>query len=315
MKNKLILLEGIPGSGKSTFARFISLQLERNGYQSQLYHESTFDHPLFLSSNDFESVDRWMFSYLENWRRFMKDIQNYDSTVVLESALIQYPIINLLHKDIDRNSIIAFVDQIANELKDTEVTLVYFFQENQANFIRNMIHKRGGADFLKQKYEQHKAEPFYVNRNHTGSELHVDFLTEYAELAHQVFDRYKWSSISIENSEEKWVSYQQNLLNDLNLTYVPDPTVNQEDLKKYVGKYRNENMNIDVNIEISRGYLIIFGNRQLKVMSDEKFYLDDISVEVVFKTDNFGKVTGLVIGEKDIYANRNDEGTHFFRIS
>ncbi|PTX59985.1 thymidylate kinase [Melghirimyces profundicolus] len=47
MSKKLILLEGIPGSGKSTFTRFIAVQLERNGYKTKLYHETTGDHPLF----------------------------------------------------------------------------------------------------------------------------------------------------------------------------------------------------------------------------------------------------------------------------
>jgi thymidylate kinase len=34
MKKQLILIEGIPGSGKSTFARFLSNQMERNGNRS-----------------------------------------------------------------------------------------------------------------------------------------------------------------------------------------------------------------------------------------------------------------------------------------
>lgn len=44
----LVIVEGIPGSGKSTTARFISLQAERNGIETKLFHESAFQHPIFL---------------------------------------------------------------------------------------------------------------------------------------------------------------------------------------------------------------------------------------------------------------------------
>jgi thymidylate kinase len=47
---KIILLEGIPGSGKSTNARFLSIQLERNGHKSILFLETTADHPIFLKN-------------------------------------------------------------------------------------------------------------------------------------------------------------------------------------------------------------------------------------------------------------------------
>lgn len=53
---KLIFVEGIPGSGKSTFARFLANQFERNGYTCDLFFETTYNHPVILS----ESCDDYM---------------------------------------------------------------------------------------------------------------------------------------------------------------------------------------------------------------------------------------------------------------
>jgi len=51
MKNKLILVEGLPGSGKSTTAELIHKILTENQVSAKLYMEGNFDHPA-----DYEGV-------------------------------------------------------------------------------------------------------------------------------------------------------------------------------------------------------------------------------------------------------------------
>jgi thymidylate kinase len=43
---KLILVDGIPGAGKSTTAQFIARQLEKNGIKTKIYNETDNNHPL-----------------------------------------------------------------------------------------------------------------------------------------------------------------------------------------------------------------------------------------------------------------------------
>ena len=45
MNTKLIMVEGIPGSGKSSTARFITESLQSQGIQHELFLEGDFDHP------------------------------------------------------------------------------------------------------------------------------------------------------------------------------------------------------------------------------------------------------------------------------
>ncbi|MEG0774998.1 hypothetical protein [Clostridium sp.] len=48
--SKLIIVEGLPGSGKSTIAQFIAHQLQRNNEEAQWYYEVGLQHPLEFSS-------------------------------------------------------------------------------------------------------------------------------------------------------------------------------------------------------------------------------------------------------------------------
>lgn len=51
MDSKLILIEGLPGSGKSTTARLVHEILMQKGIESELFCEGDLDHPA-----DYESV-------------------------------------------------------------------------------------------------------------------------------------------------------------------------------------------------------------------------------------------------------------------
>lgn len=62
MKSKLILVEGLPGSGKSTTARLIHDILIENGVNAELYMEGNLDHPAdyegvaYFTVEEFESL-------------------------------------------------------------------------------------------------------------------------------------------------------------------------------------------------------------------------------------------------------------------
>ncbi|WHX50948.1 hypothetical protein QNH46_10025 [Paenibacillus woosongensis] len=86
----LIIVEGIPGSGKSTTARFISLQTERNGMKTKLFHESAFQHPIFLDCEITDPTD-WRNIYLANLDRFLDALPEDNSVIVMESVLFQNP--------------------------------------------------------------------------------------------------------------------------------------------------------------------------------------------------------------------------------
>lgn len=48
LDTKLVLFEGIPGAGKSTTSRYMSLLLNRHGIKNTLIHELSSDHPINL---------------------------------------------------------------------------------------------------------------------------------------------------------------------------------------------------------------------------------------------------------------------------
>lgn len=309
---KLVFIEGIPGSGKSTFARFLANQFERNGYTSNLFFETTYNHPI-IHSESFDAYRMFIQSYLERWNTFL--LQHYDSDViVMESALFQSPIVHLLHKDVDRSIIQSLIVNVSKLFKEVDCKLIYFYQEDAATAIQMMIDIRGKDDYLLRKHNEYKHEKYFLNRVKQGHESHISFFLDYAVLANKIVKEVAIETIIIENTKRDYSLYEKQLIKQFDLRFIPDPYLDISLLKKYIGTYHNRDMNFSLNIELIADHLFIFGDKKLKPKSSSQFYLDDMSVIADFiNEDNI--IKRVVILEKDLYANRNDNGTAFERIS
>jgi broad-specificity NMP kinase len=308
----LILIEGIPGSGKSTFARFLANQFERNGHKCSLYLESTYEHPI-IHSESFDDYNSFIDSYLRNWNMFLA--KQYDEdTIVMDSAFLQSPIVHLLHKDVDRQIIKSLIMQVNEILSNVACSLIYLYQQDAEAAVQKMIEIRGREAYLIRKHNEYKHEKYFLSRQDQGSDSHISFFLDYAALANEIVNKVSIETLIIENSERNYELYEQQLLNAFSLIYFPDPKLEYELLESYIGTYHNQDMNFSVTIELINDYLMIFGNRKLKPKSSYQFYLDDMSVVATFIKES-GKVIRLVISEKDLYANKNDNGSVFERVS
>ena len=87
---KLILIEGIPGSGKTTTAVKLAAELSSLGIRCQYFHEWAKDHPIFIGH--FENLSKIISSsksreqsVLQQWQEFTKKVQQQGTINIIES--------------------------------------------------------------------------------------------------------------------------------------------------------------------------------------------------------------------------------------
>jgi len=85
-------------------------------------------------------------------------------------------------------------------------------------------------------------------------------------------------------------------------------------LKAFTGVFRNDEMQLKIQIELKESKLTIFGDHHLKPKIIDKFYLDNICIVVNYVKDGRGLINQIIIEEKDLVGNRMDEGTRFNKI-
>ena len=95
---KLILVEGIPGTGKSTLAQFIHRRLQDNYRPSYWCHEESEASPvrLYYSPKRYTSVSDYIADAESHWRDYARELQQQHQIAVLDAALLQNHLRSLL---------------------------------------------------------------------------------------------------------------------------------------------------------------------------------------------------------------------------
>ena len=135
LNTRLILIDGITGSGKSTTAQFLANQLKKNGVKVKWYHEEETNHPLgyeedvevFASQAE---TDKFLETIPRLWRQFVKQARLSHEVHIIESHLLQDTVRILFQNNIEEARIVDFVEEIEDIIKPLNPALLYFHQQD-----------------------------------------------------------------------------------------------------------------------------------------------------------------------------------------
>jgi adenylylsulfate kinase-like enzyme len=136
MTRQLILIEGLPGSGKSTIAKMVSEILTKQGQKVQLIQEGNLDHPADYDGVAFYSAEE--FSSLVDAHEVCKHILESRATAYQEGFLIPY-------RKIKEEFGVNFPDHVVQEIFSKDIYELPFEQnmklitEKWRSFTESMI--------------------------------------------------------------------------------------------------------------------------------------------------------------------------------
>ncbi|MCL1951981.1 MAG: hypothetical protein FWF60_04055 [Oscillospiraceae bacterium] len=128
---KLLLIEGIPGAGKTTIAEKAARHCEGVGRQVKLYSEGCETWPNLRRTEpklyEGKSSDKAFFGRHEAcWRKFSRDAARRDTLHVFESALLQLHLNEmLLWRDIDEEAMLAHCARLGDTVRRLSPVLLY----------------------------------------------------------------------------------------------------------------------------------------------------------------------------------------------
>ena len=123
MNSKLVLIEGISGSGKSTTAKLLSSRLSERGVNNKFYLEASEDNPinpLWPSSPTFRE------DLTTQWQNLTEHLKNHDSVVILECAYWQWPISYMIGYNDDHDDIINISTKLNDIIEPLSPKIIYF---------------------------------------------------------------------------------------------------------------------------------------------------------------------------------------------
>jgi thymidylate kinase len=298
---KLIVVEGLTGSGKSIMAHFIARQLQYNGLPASWVHEGDEPHPILI---DVESgIEAYMAEAQARWAAYVDRVGSSDEVKVVEGCYFNNGIESLLAHNVDRPRTLQYADELQALIEPLNPTLVYLVQGDVASALERSFKDRG-TGFRDYVIQFATGLPLAKRRGWQGYEGMVMYWREFVTLTNELFDRHRIRKIRVDNSADNWDDCNRQVLDCLAIPLAPELRVPPSEASRLVGLYKDRGSDREFTVQYEDGRLTInvFLNVRTKLVprSDKAFLTEGWHFEITFEPDGPGGTMVMRIGGRDV---------------
>ena len=284
---RLVLVEGVPGSGKSTTAQWLALECARQGVACRWIYEQQPEHPVSRPAPPGgwgPTWHDWSDERLGHWHAF---VAAAGPLTIMESAALQHPLLAMLRRDVAPDVVLAHVRRIAQAVRPLEPRLVYLRVADHEATYRALTRRRGPAS-LAAVVRGFEGLDFAERTGLRG----LDLLLAYWKVHHDVLEAavpaMRLPTLVVDQRTGDWPTWRAEIAAFLGLAAPGPPAPPPPDLARYVGRYQAHwrGQDVDCTVRLQDGELVLDGllwpaNRLLH-KGGEAFRAEAWPYEVVF---------------------------------
>ncbi|MGR4869401.1 hypothetical protein ACIPRI_11095 [Variovorax sp. LARHSF232] len=222
--HRLVIVEGIMGSGKSTTTRFIAKRLQDANRLAIAVHERTDPHPVRAT----DELEHWFQPWLDTtpaqlaarsvarWATLVEATKADGTVRVMDGQLFHGDLTNLFLMEADAATLSGHARAVAKTIAPLNPLVVYFRQDDVEQAIRAVCEERG-ADWVTYQVDWKLAAPYSVRRELAGLEGLIALYRDYRRLTDELFELLPLDKLAIENSTQDWPACQGLILQALGL--------------------------------------------------------------------------------------------------
>ena len=176
-KTKLIIVEGLPASGKSTAAQNIADILSKSEMNVVCFDEGMPDHPADYDNYDFPDFETERKLILEKWRDFISN--SLDNTIyVFNCIFLQNPMCETMMRfGMSETESSEYISEIADIIRPMNPFIIYLKQSNIKNAIEDVLTERG-EEWLNAVIGYHIEQGYGIQNNLSGFDGYISCLEE-----------------------------------------------------------------------------------------------------------------------------------------
>jgi hypothetical protein len=244
MQTKLVLVEGVSFTGKSTLSEYAALQLRLNGHAVEWVPEGLMwkeYFPRILAALDqAQPISEELL--WEEWSAFVKALKSAPAIFVVDAAISYAAVYPLLAEDRPYEAILAIVTRIAELCAPLHPRVIHLMGD-QEQLARASIVERGDR-WQKQLVDQSDAAPYQKARGRSGVEGAIAFLNEEQELMDVVLEAGGWQPLTLDvtsTDREDREANRRAMLSFLGISEVKvEPPALAAPLQAYTGTYAQD---------------------------------------------------------------------------
>jgi hypothetical protein len=177
-ETKLILLEGLPGTGKSTAAEALCERLRGSGYNCQWFHEDEPRHPLSHEGLKMgEDVASYRDVLADRWRTFVAAAHGQEAVTILDARLLQNALLPQVRQGLERGEILESLLRLAKICEPLSPQLIYLRSNDYPSRLKSILQARG-ADWSRFMIQRDEASALAQRRGLLGFDALFGVLTQ-----------------------------------------------------------------------------------------------------------------------------------------
>lgn len=283
VKSKLVLVEGIAGSGKSTIGQKLYRLLHLNGYSAHFYHEFCRPHPVLDLEAD--SVSSWIDQSVSKWRRFAGHLSGQDSVAVMDGALFQCGIGELLERGADDQTALDYGRTVTDLLMAVRPITVYLYQRDVETALKTVYAER--PETWRKRIETIFTDtPYGRKLALSGFDLYLDFNQSLRRISDSLFEVLTMPKLAIDATDRRWDSYLERTCDLVGLREIADPFNPYDYCGTYTSVSNSKLCHIDVVNGMARVNGLFKAPKNLLPKSGNVVFVQTWPDELTFTTGN-----------------------------
>lgn len=305
-KKKIILIDGMSTTGKSTISDKLYDVFINNDINTKWIHEESFNEinlNLDLPKHSFvppEKLKEEMENLLNRWILFYDKIKNDEFTYILDSNFFKSIHDYMMNSELSINEIKNYYNNIINIFDKNLIQFILLKRENVKESFKNSFIHRGS--FWESHFKKHINEKCQSSLVVKEDEIYM-YEQKYQKIIEYLFDQFEVSKEKIVTDSENWDGYIKIISDVLGLN-IDKKIENQCDYNKYLGEYYCENWNIKVFYDVEKNKLFLsafWPNIELSYIGNDCFKLLRFPLQIKFND------TGVVFFGDLVWEMKNKQ--------
>lgn len=307
---QLILIDGMPGTGKSTAAQSICESVKRNGISCRWHHEERSSHPLRLFYNPecHSTSQDYVEAAQELWSAYVEALCAQEGIEILDAALLQNHVRSMLLFDCERDSIFALARAIEGLLDPVKPVFIYM-RPTDIEGLLQMLSEVRGPGLLTLWMESQEQFPYARGRQLRGFNGLLAFWREFRGISDEIFESLAVQKLRLDIAGTDWGGRYGPVFSLLGLS-CPGESSAREPLERFVGTYerggddgnacvlRSRDGGLVVRcdqptLDVESGPIGCFREVHLVPGAAGRFQVAGWPHQVVFHKDASGKIAGM----------------------
>ncbi|QJD83038.1 hypothetical protein [Cohnella herbarum] len=198
---------------------------------------------------------------LKQWQSFSDSVQEKDCVVLIDSTFFGYLTWSLFPMDVPIEEIEVYLYAIENILSPCKPSLIYFYQNDVYQSLKNICDKRGNG--TSERFIHNACESIYGRkRNLTGFEGMVSFWKDYRQFTDGIVENIGFRKIAVDTANGDWDEYLKDVSDFLGITKAAT-VANLEDIDSYIGIYRSGTTTCKIKSDDGELYIYIWNSRDM----------------------------------------------------